>query len=954
MLIFIQEGYEIFYLALRLSIIMVRSLTKHLPLKGWYSYCIACLLLPAMGLLLFFGSCTSQQKQANYTIGFSQCVESDAWRKTMLEGMKRELAFHPNVQFIYRQADGNSQKQVQQVNELLQKKIDLLIISPNEADPLTPVVEEAFQKGIPVIVVDRKIATSHYTAYVGGDNYEIGKMAGQYAVHLLNGKGKLIEITGLPKSSPAIERHNGFTDAIKKYPSLQVIQQVNGEWLQQTAKKEFSKIAAQHPDVNLVFAHNDMMSLGTYEVYKGIGLTKPAIIGVDGLPNAGMGFVSNKIITATMLYPTGGEEAIRIAMKILNKQTFIKENILQTTVIDSTNVRIMQLQAAKTASQQQQIERQQTMLQEQKRIYNNQRTFVYILVSSLILSLVLGGLAFYSLRENRKINNKLLVQNQEILDHQAQLVEMSAKAKAANEAKVNFFTNISHEFRTPLTLILGPLEELLANSKNHYSTSQTLGLIQKNVLRLLRLVNQLMDFRKIEVDKMKLKASENDLIAFVADIIQSYKSIAQKRNIDLRLITKERQLNVWMDVTMLDKVIFNLLSNAFKFTKDNGYIHIYISKSENGNNVVLKIEDNGVGISKDALDHAFEVFYQGEYENYKGSGLGLALSKELIGLHKGSIIVASEKWKGTTFEISLPLGNTHLAKDEMAASVLETNQAVLYEHEKIFTSDLIMEQIEKNETEAVQTEKEYSILIIEDNADLRHFLTTKLNTQYETLEADNGQLGLQQAFDNVPDLIICDLVIPGKDGMALTRIFKNDFRTSHIPVVLLTAKTAMEQQIEGMKNLADAYITKPFNVSFLEQTIKSLLGNRARLKEHFTGELPTGLNTQTISKPDRKFISEFSALVESNLSNEEFNVESICKNMGISRVQLYRKVKALLNINVNDFILNTRLQKAKYLLKNESSAIGDIACKTGFSSSAYFSSVFKSKVGITPKEYREK
>ncbi|THU36131.1 response regulator [Niastella caeni] len=903
-----------------------------------------------MLLLLCFCACTRQTKQT-YTIGFSQCVESDAWRKTMLEGMKRELTFHPTINFIYRQADGNSPKQVAQVKELLQKKIDLLIISPNEAEPLTPVVEEAYNKGIPVIVVDRKISTPHYTAYVGGDNYEIGKMAGQYALHLLNGKGKIIEITGLPKSSPAIERHKGFTDALKNYPSLQVIHQVNGEWLNQTAKSEFSKIVTQYPDVNLVFAHNDMMAHGVYEVYKNGTQPQPAIMGVDGLPDAGLQFVSGKKITATMLYPTGGEEAIRIALKILNKQTFVKDNLLQTTVIDSTNVRIMQLQAEKTISQQQQIERQQLMLKEQKRIYNNQRTYVYILVTSLILSIILGGLAFYSLRENRKISRKLQKQNQEILDHQAQLIAMSAKAKAANEAKVNFFTNISHEFRTPLTLILGPLEELLANNKIHHTISQTHTLIQKNVLRLLRLVNQLIDFRKIEVDKMRLKAAENDLINFVSDIIQSYKSIAQKRNIDLRLITKERQLPVWMDINMMDKVIFNLLSNAFKFTKDNGYIHIYISKSDN--NAIIKIEDNGVGMSKDAITHAFDVFYQGEYENYKGSGLGLALSKELITLHKGTISVNSEKWKGTSFEICLPLGNAHLEKEEMILEQeQETNQAVLYEHEKIYTADLKTETTSNPDIEEIPAEKEHTVLVIEDNADLRHFLVNKLNPQYEILQADNGQSALQQAFDNIPDLIICDVVIPGKDGMALTSIFKNDFRTSHIPVVLLTAKTAMEQQIEGMKNLADAYITKPFNITFLQQTIKSLLSNRARLKEHFTGELPTSLKTQTIGKPDRKFINEFSALVESNLSNEDLTADAICKQMGISRVQLYRKVKALLDINVNDYILNTRLQKAKYLLKNETCSIGEIASKTGFSSSAYFSNVFKTKVGVTPKEYR--
>ena len=868
--------------------------------------------------------------------------------------MNRELAFHPNIQFIYRQADGNSQKQVVQANQLLQSAIDLFIISPNEGEPLTPVVEQAYLKGIPVIVVDRKVATPHYTAYIGSDNYAIGKTAGEYAVHLLHGKGKIIEITGLPKSSPAIERHNGFVDAIKNYPSLQVLQQINGEWLPETAKNELSKIATSYPDVNLVFAQNDMMAQAAYEVFKNMLGIKPAIIGVDGLPSTGLKFVSDKTITATMLNPTGGEEIIRTAVKILNKENFPKENLIQTTVIDSTNVRIMQLQVAKATSLQKQIERQENMLEEQKRIYNNQRTLVYILVSSLFLSLILGGVAFYSLQQYRKISKKLQKQNKEILEQQAQLVKMTEKAKAANEAKVNFFTNISHEFRTPLTLILGPLEELMANNKNQYSTSQTLGLIQKNVMRLLRLVNQLMDFRKIEVDKMKLRASENDLIVFVSDIIQSYKSIAQKRNIDLRLITKGSQLNIWMDVTMLDKVIFNLLSNAFKFTKDNGYIHIYIYKSENSHNAVIKIEDNGVGMSKDAVDHAFDVFYQGEYENYKGSGLGLALSKSLIELHKGSITVASENLKGTTFEIYLPLGNEHLAKDEIVDSSPAAIQSILYEHAKIYTADLTTEQTAKPEVETNQTKKEYTVLIIEDNADLRRFLAEKLNPQYEILEADNGQTALQLAFDHIPDLIICDVVIPGKDGLALTHIIKTDFRTSHIPVVLLTAKTSIEQQIEGMKNLADAYVTKPFNTIFLDQTIKSLLANRARLKEHFTGETPVALNTQTISKSDRKFISEFMALVESNLPNEDFSVDSICKNMGISRVLLYKRVKTLLNMNVNDYILSTRLQKAKYLLKNESFTIAEIASRTGFTSPAYFSTVFKSKVGVTPKEFREK
>lgn len=905
-------------------------------------------------LLLFLSACSGKKEQEQFTIAFSQCVESDLWRKTMLEEMKRELSFHRNITFLYKQADGNSQKQIQQVKEFLQKDIDLLIISPNEADPLTPVVEETYKKGIPVIVVDRKISTSLYSAYVGGDNYEVGKMAGQYAAQLLNGKGNVIEVTGLPKSSPAIERHKGFVEALEKYPSINIVRKVNGEWLKEKAQSKLTAIPGQYSDINLFFAHNDRMALGTYEVLKTKEMTmKPMIIGVDGLPgkDAGLDLVAGKVLTATMLYPTGGEEAIRTAIKILNKEPFAKENLLQTTVIDSSNVRIMQLQAAKVASQQQQIERQQTLMTEQVRIYNNQRTLLYIMVLSLVLAIILGGLAFFSLRENQKINKQLLMQNLEISDQKAQLEIMSAKAQAANEAKVNFFTNISHEFRTPLTLILGPLEELLANSKNSYNTNQSLSLIQKNVMRLLRLINQLMDFRKIEADKMKLRACEIDLVAFISDIIQSYKTIAHKKAIDLRLITNERQLNVWIDVTMIDKVIFNLLSNAFKFTKDEGFIHVHITKE--GTEAIIKVEDNGVGMSPNALEHAFEVFYQGDYENYKGSGLGLALSKELIQLHKGTISIKSEKWKGTTFEIRLPLGNAHLAKEEMIEEE-ENNQASLYEQEKIYTSDLQTIPVANKELEESKTGKEQSILIIEDNADLRGFLARKFNNEYDIVEADNGQSALQQAFDTIPDLIICDVVIPGKDGMALTSILKNDIRTSHIPIILLTAKSSIEQQIEGMKNKADAYITKPFNVQFLEQSVKSLLTNRTRLKEHFTGELSSNLKTQTVGKLDRKFINEFTTLVESNIANEDFNVDEICKSMGISRVQLYRKVKALLNINVNDYILNTRLQKAKYLLQHEEATVSEIAYKVGFSSPAYFSTVFKSKFGVTPKAFKEK
>ena len=904
--------------------------------------------------VFFVSACSMNEKPKEYVIGFSQCVESDAWRKTMLDEMKREMSFHPNLRLLYRQADGNSQRQIEQVKELLKENIDLLIISPNEAEPLTSVVEYAYHKGTPVIVVDRKISTPLYSAYVGGDNYAIGKIAGDYAAHLLEGKGKIIEITGLPKSSPAIERQRGFHDALRNHPSLTIVQQINGEWLKERAQSKLAAVSNQFPKVDLIFAHNDRMALASYEVYKIDTGISPKIIGVDGLAakDAGLDMVAGKKISATMLYPTGGQESIQIALKILNKEPVEKENLLQTTVIDSTNVHIMQLQARKTASQQEQIERQQTNLVRLETIYRNQRTFLYILISSLILALTLAGIVFYALRQNRRINKKLQLQNDEILAQKKELEELSAKAQAANEAKVAFFTNISHEFRTPLTLILAPLEELLANTKFGPAQKHNLQLIHKNVIRLLRLVNQLIDFRKIEVDKMRVRASENDLISFVAEIIQSYQTIAHKRDVDLRLITNERNLAVWFDVNMLDKVIFNLLSNAFKFTKDGGYIHVYVSKNDAANEVIIKVQDNGMGMDEEAAKNAFEVFYQGEFENQKGSGLGLALSKDLIRMHKGSINVKSEKGKGTTFEIHLLLGNAHLDKQDLTE--LPTTPYVYYEDEKVYTTDTQAVHIGRAEIEGLLGEKEYSILIIEDNADLRGFIKNRLSSQYEVMEAEDGNSAIQKAFDTVPDLIIADVIIPGKDGMALVNIFKSDVRTSHIPVILLSGQTNIEHQIEGMKNMADVYMTKPFNVLFLEQTIKSLIANRSKLKSHFTSELPSNLKTQTLGKIDRKFLSEFTALVESNISNEDFSVEDICKSMAVSRVQLYRKVKALLNVNVNDYILNTRLQKAKYLLQHEELSISEISYNVGFSSPAYFSTVFKSKFGVTPKAFKEK
>ena len=872
----------------------------------------------------------------------------------MVEGMQRELSFHPEINFIFKDANGNTQKQIEQIQELIDRRIDLLIVSPNEAAPITSIVEKAITRGIRVIILDRRTLSQNYTAYVGASNYEVGANAATFANSTLKGKGNILEISDTPGSSADIDRHHGFTDLVKKYPKIKYISKIYLKGDENPSGENLIQFLKSYPAIQLIFAQNDRLAFSAYQVCKKMGLDqKIKIIGVDGLPgqNGGIDLVEKGFLKATILYPNGGEEAILTAVNILENKPYQKDNRLVSTIIDSSNVRIMKLQNEKILAQQKDIDRRQRKIEEQELISRNQSNIIYAISISLALALIFGFVLFYYLQENKKINATLASQNKEILIQRNQLIELGKKAKEASDAKINFFTNISHEFRTPLTLILEPLEEMKNNSKLDYNSKQYVSLIQKNTIRLLKLINEIMDFRKIEANKMQLQASENDVVQFVDEIICTFKALAKKRNIDLRLISKERNLNIWFDTSMLDKVIFNLLSNAFKFTNDNGFIYVIVEKNDTDKTAIIKVEDNGIGMSEDVAKHAFELFYQGNIADQLGSGLGLSLSKELIQLHHGSINVISKQSKGTTFTIRLPLGIGHFEKDEMISERSEEKK--MYHNERIFVRE--EDNVEVNtENPMNENKSDNTILIIEDNNDLRNYLIQKLSNDYYIIEADNGITAIQLAFDNIPDLVVSDIALPGRDGIAITNTLKSDIRTSHIPIILLTAKSEIQQQIEGMKSMADAYIVKPFNLQYLQETIKSVMKNRDILREHYTSELPVELKSTAPKKLDRKFINDFTAIVESNISNDEFNVDQICKTIGISRIQLYRKVKALLSCNVNDYILSVRLQKAKYLLNESDMSISEIAYKVGFSSSAYFSTVFKSKFNVTPSEFREK
>jgi signal transduction histidine kinase/DNA-binding response OmpR family regulator len=867
----------------------------------------------------------------------------------MLGEMKREVSFHNNIEFIIKDAQANSKTQKEQIQELINQKIDLLIVSPHEVLPLSPLLEKIYNSNIPIVLIDRRINSEKFTSFVGASNFEVGQNAGKYTVSLLKGKGNVLEITGLNSASPFIDRDNGFMNIISKNKGIKLIAKINDHELNYV--KKLDSVIKNNKNIDVIFAQSDYIAKIVYQICKNIGVErKIKIIGVDGLSLSGMGMdmVANNQMKATVLYPTGGQEAIQTAINILEKRPFKKENALESTIIDSTNVKILQQQSRKVIEQQLDIDKRQNRIEQQINISKNQANIILAISITLALALILSSIFYYLFKENKKISKKLMAQKDEISEQRNKLVILVDQVKEATEAKFNFFTNISHELRTPLTLILGPLEDTMSSSRLHFTLKNNLELVQRNAIRLLKLINQLMDFRKIEEGKMKLNVTKNNLGNFVLEIANEFKELAKKKHISLNVNNMATGLNIYFDNAMIDKVLFNLLSNAFKFTEEHGTINITIDQDEENSLAIVKIEDDGIGMSNEDVEHAFDLFYQGHSSTFKGTGLGLSLSKELIIAHKGDIEINSKKGKGTCFTIKLPLEQDHVKPADIKSEFTQNN---FIKDSYIYISDILPHHYEKVSKEPL--ENVASILIIEDNDDLKEFLKNRLEGTYEVHTANNGNEGINKAFDIVPDLIISDIIMPGLSGLKIAETLKNDLRSSHIPIILLTAKSSIEDQIEGMKSQADLFISKPFNLTYLEESIVSLLKNRTILREHYTSELPSESRSNTSNKLDRKFISEFTSIIEANLSNEDFSVDDIYKGLGISKIQLYRKTKALLGFNVNDYILTVRLQKAKYLLNNEDLSISEIAYKVGFASQAYFSTVFKSKFSVTPSEFKE-
>ena len=516
-----------------------------------------------------------------------------------------------------------------------------------------------------------------------------------------------------------------------------------------------------------------------------------------------------------------------------------------------------------------------------------------------------------------------------------------------NQSKLRFFTNISHEFRTPLTVIVGQIEMLLQVQSFPPAIYNKLLNVYKNGLQLRGLISELLDFRKQEQGHMKIKVSRHNLVDFLYENYLLYIEYASTRHIKFYFNKDQDQLEVWYDSRQMQKVINNLLSNAFKYTPEKGSISINISKR--GEEAIIEVQDSGKGIKPEEAGKIFERFYQtsNDPENTQGTGIGLALSKGIVELHKGRIEVSSNQTSGTTFTIALKLGNAHFTAEQIETEEPKEEEAAVIVESKFMVEQQVLDDTVKERIKGAK------VLIVEDNDSLREMLAGLFEPYYEIITAADGEEGLKEARDRMPDLIISDVVMPKMTGIELCKQIKQDFETCHIPVVLLTARTAIEHTIEGLRIGADDYITKPFNVNLLISRCNNLVNSRLVLQEKFSKQPQTRVQMLATNPMDKDLLDRTVAIIEKNMDNAEFSLNDVIRELCISRTNFFSKMKAITGQTPNDFILTIRLKKAAYLLKNELFlSIAEVADRTGFSSPRYFSRCFKEVYGISPLFYR--
>ena len=720
-------------------------------------------------LLALLVSCSQDAKK--YRIGVSQCSD-DIWRDKQNSELKIGAYFHDNVELRFAAAYDSDERQIQQIDSLVGTGIDLLIVAPNQVSTISPAIDRAYDKGIPVIVFERKTNTKKYTAYMGADNYEMGHLMGEYVANRLNERGRIIEVMGLKGSSPAIERHNGFREAIAQHPGIQVVATLQGDWTEPTAYNIVKQWLDNNKDtgkIDLVFGMNDRTAMGARKAFEEVGVALPLFCGIDGLPgeNGGIRLVQDSLLDASYIYPTHGDQLLQLAVDILEGNPYKKETKLMSALVTQDNARVLLMESEEIMRQ----SRNLAQLHEKANKYldqlGNQRTLTFVALAAILLLLaLLAGIYMYYLQRARIQDERTKMEREQL----------------------DFYTQVSHELRTPLTLIQGPLDQLVWTDdfKNASENARELfNIVRRNTHHLTGLVNKMLD-------------------AQVGTPIQE------------------------MTSAQVDAIT-----------------------------------------------------------------------------------------------VSQPIA--------APAAVTEQDEDVP------------------------------TVLIVDDNADIRTYLQSILQGQYRLLEAEDGKCGLELAREHVPDLIVSDVMMPVMNGLEFCQQVKKDDISSHIPVILLTARALEKHQIEGYESGADAYLTKPFSPELLLARIDNLLQSRHQLKDLWATKpatenavaTPAEVTSATTMPIEDAFISRFKNMVEQRLTDSNLSVEDLAADMGLSRVQLYRKVKALTGSTPVDLLRKARLAQAQRLLQESTLSVSEIAYQVGFASPSYFTKCYKDEFGIVPGEARK-
>lgn len=716
------------------------------------------IILYVILLLLVFVSCSDRRT----VIGVSQCSD-DLWRQKVNREIKIGQYQYKNVDVVFASADNNGQRQARQIDSLVKAKVDLLVVAPSDVKTVAPAIERAYRAGIPVILYDRMIESTHYTAYIGTDNVAIGKEVADYLAHQLQGRGTVVEITGERGSTPVADRHRGFMQGMKAFPQIQVVT-LEGDWNLAGAKKLMRQYMDAGKPVDAVFGHNDAEAWGAQQAAKDKNREKQMLfVGIDGLPgeNQGVDLVDKGVMTASYIYPTKGEAIVPLAMNILQGKPYKRMNYFQSALVTAENAKLIDMQYKEIEGQTANLNAIYSSINDYMKMYRWQKIISILAVAVVVLLLIM---IFYR-RKVRREKEKLNKQRKQMADE-----------------KIAFFTNVSHQLRTPLTLVSGPLNRLMQADNYTEEQKMLLQVVSRNVGQLETLTADVLNFKE-QVDAMNQASADE------------------------------------------------------------------------------------------------------------------ACEKEL---------------------------SQHVLRDSR--------------HQMLLQQDV---------------EELSTILIVDDNEDIRSYLRVLLAGQYYVIEASDGQNGLRLAKESVPDLIVSDVMMPVMDGLTFCSKIKEDEVTSHIPVILLTARSEESQRIEGYEHGADAYITKPFSDHLLLVRISNLLQARRQRKNDEAKQMLSAEDIQTDEPGERMFLERFKKAAKSHIGDANLRMDDLGSELSLSKVQMYRKVKALTGKTPAEVLREMRMQKAYSLLKQTDKTISEVAAEVGFAIPGYFSACFKKQFGINPTELRD-